>query len=69
MPRWEDLGYGLARRNGDFVVHLPAQPLNSTPIAVPGISTLGSYLYIKIVSSPGSLFEMQPTLSQGNCPL
>lgn len=67
VPTLEDLGDGLIRRHDDFVVGLPAQPLTSTPTAVPGISALGSYLYIKIVSFPGSLLEMQLTLSQGNC--
>lgn len=68
MPTSEGLGYGLSRRNGDFIVGLPAQPLSYTLIVVPGILTLGSYFCIKIVSSPGSFFEIQFILSQGNCP-
>lgn len=34
------LGCGLVRKNGDFVVGLPAQPSTSTSIVVPGIPTL-----------------------------
>ena len=34
-----------------FVIGLSAQPLISTPIVVSGISTLGSYLRLKIMSS------------------
>lgn len=68
MPTLEGLGYGLSGRNGDFIVSLPAQPLSSTLIVVPGISTLGSCFCIKIVSSPGPFFEIRLILSQGNCP-
>lgn len=65
----DNLGCVLIRKNGNFVAGLPAQPSPSTPIVVPGVPALGSYLCIKIVFSPQSLFGMQPTLFEGNCPL
>lgn len=56
------------RKHDDFVVGLPAQPLTSTPIVLSEISILDSYLCTETAPSPWSLLEMQPTLSQGNCP-
>lgn len=66
---WRTLGMvHTIRKHDDFVVGLPTQPLTSTPIALSGISTLESYLCIQTAPSPWSLLEIEPTLSQGNCP-
>lgn len=60
MPTLGLLGRGLIRIL--LQVFLP----NHQPIVVAEILASGSYLYIKTVSSPGSPFEMQPTLFRGN---